>query len=196
MARADYTRQIGLDDPEGVAWFRSKTIKGFRSLSEQLTGLKWIFERAKGRTVLDIGSAEGAIAAELMKRGATSADCVELSESRCVLGRKLHPELRFICRDVQMLDVEHDDLAPQYDMVLLLSILQKIPYPEDLLAYAEKTARHYIAIRIPKPIMDDHRQKHRKIDVVKILKEKGWVHKTKTGPRGEWVALFRRPESP
>lgn len=196
MARFNYTRQIGLDDPEGSGWFKSRQIKGWRSLEEQLKGLKWVLERAPGRTILDIGSAEGVISGELIKRGAVSADCVELSESRCVLGRKLYPKIRFIARDVQMLDVEHDDLADSYDMVLLLSILQKIPYPEDLLEYAQKVARHYIAIRLPKPIMSDHRQKYRKIDVVKILKENGWVHKTKQGPRDEWVGLFRRPDSP
>lgn len=142
-------------------WFRIDGVQeGDRTLGQQLLGLEAAADRMKGRTVLDLGCAEGLIGRHCVDAwgaslvdGVTSVEAQIAEAERQCGGRPMH----FFRADLSTksgTDHLDSELLPAYDVVLMLSILHKVVDPMRLLEWAAKFATETVVIRLPEPIID------------------------------------------
>jgi SAM-dependent methyltransferase len=174
-------------------WFEIPGVQtGDRTLEEQLTGLP-VDELAFG-DILDVGCAEGLISKHLLERGAKSAVCLDNNTNLVEIARRMlrdHDATVIQCdlNDVPALDVRIRGL--RYDVALLLSILQKLEKPADVLHLLLRRLPKIIAIRLPTgPIVVNKFTKQIMCDVREELTD--YTLDERPGPRGEWVGIFRR----
>jgi SAM-dependent methyltransferase len=127
-------------------WFEIPGIqRGDRTLAEQMLGLDFDVSRRK---VLDLGCAEGLIAIEMRKRGATVVHGVEYNEQ--IFKRALalaRGGVEFFRHNLN--DGLPAQLLPQYDVVLMLAILHKLATPDIALRRFVVFARERAVIRLP-----------------------------------------------
>jgi 2-polyprenyl-3-methyl-5-hydroxy-6-metoxy-1,4-benzoquinol methylase len=118
--------RLNKTEPAGKGWYQIPGVQvGDRTLSEQLIGLEPLFELAPGKTILDLGCAEGLISLELMNAGAVLTHGVEAVGSRVD-----HAREHFQSRDAAFYHADLNEfggappvgLLESYDIVLLLSI--------------------------------------------------------------------------
>lgn len=188
-------------DPKGKGWFALEgRQKGDRSLREQLIGLESLYPQVAGRSLLDLGCAEGLIALELLRAGAALAHGIEVVQSRVVMARQLAAEAGFGAR-TRYERGDLDSFATQppawlertYDVVLVLSIAHKMADPAAFLRAAGAHTGDILAVRLPKPVIVDVRSGHKPCDVPALLAEEGFrPPRAAAGPRGEWVGIFER----
>ena len=178
---------------EHRGWFKVPGVQwGDRTLEEQVMGL----DAVKGRSVLDIGCAEGLISRWLCGRGAKHADCVGRIVDELEAGRRLcagYP-IHFHCADLRKMEqVRGLRLRRQYDVVLLLSIVHKMLDPLPLLEWAAGKARHTIAVRVPARTYTDRGNPPQSHDIEAQLAPFGWtVEANPETCRGEWLGIFTR----
>lgn len=179
-------------------WFIVEGIQsGERRLEDQLRGLDLIMHNCHDATVLDLGSAEGLIARHLCHVGAEMADCIERDVARINVGEHLckGSSIRFWQGNVKDFPAMHctdERFLPTYDIVLALSILQKLKRPEILLDYMMTIANEWIALRLPGPVIIDSRSKYRKLNVMEKLHTRFDCRGHMRTFENSWTAIFRR----
>lgn len=174
----------------GKPWFG-----GERTLAQQMVGPDALLPHVKGKTVLDLACAEGAIALEMRKAGAYRVHCIELDPERLAAAA-----VRFRTDNdayFTRMDLNSFASAPsaglRFDIVLALSIAHKLKRPDEFLRAAADRAREFIAIRLPHPIIDDRRSDHRKVDAPALMAECGFdLWHEQRGTFNEWNGIFRR----
>lgn len=180
-------------------WFAIPGVQdGPRTLAEQMTGLDAALAEASGKSVLDLGCAEGLIALEFAKAGAASvfgydynADLIEVARSELAKAGQL--PVRFY--QANMSDMVCGAGGPTWDIVLALAVLHKLLDPAAGVRFCAKLSRSLIVIRLPAGSTGKIRGKHSGVDadVPVILAECGFKRERKeAGPRGEWVQYWRR----
>lgn len=141
---------------EGIAgmrkgWFKIPGVQdGDRTAEEQLLGLAPVMQACRGKSVLDLGSAEGLISAACARAGATRVLAVELLADHVSAARK-------VCRGLQVELVQCELGAyiranpepAQFDVVLALGIAHKLHDPAIVIAFAAKSARELLVFRGP-----------------------------------------------
>ncbi|MGO1079952.1 methyltransferase domain-containing protein [Inquilinus sp. CA228] len=185
-------------DAAGRGWFDAPGVAGDRTLAQQMVGLDHLVQAAPGRTVLDLGCAEGLIGLVLMRAGAVALDGIDLVHNRIVAaGRNAEAagvEARYWCQDLDgFADWAPEDLAPRYDLVLALSIAHKLARPDRFLEAAAARCDGLLAVRLPAPVIQDRRSGFVPVDVPALLDRAGFdLEATPAGSLGEWIGLFRR----
>lgn len=132
-------------------WFAIAGVQdGDRTVEEQMLGLKPALEWAKGKTVLDLGSAEGAISKEFLLAGAVKVTGIELNYDMVRMADRLCMDMnaRFIHASLKEWIDNHPD-PEKFDVVLALSIAHKLHDPADLLNFACKSAKEVVVFRGP-----------------------------------------------
>jgi 2-polyprenyl-3-methyl-5-hydroxy-6-metoxy-1,4-benzoquinol methylase len=126
--------------PPRKGWFKLPGQDGDRSVKGQLVGLARALEACRGKTVLDLGCAEGAIALEFARAGATRILGVEVVAEHLEVARRL-------CAGYPC-EFRHEDLnrtrlaeGEQFDVVLALAIIHKLKHPAERLRYFAALAR-------------------------------------------------------
>lgn len=170
---------------------------GERTLAEQLIGLDAAFAVMAGKTVCDLGCAEGLITLECVKGGAASAfglDCnvdnIAIAEEMAIRAGAVG-RVHFARGDVQ------DWLrgAPaRYDIVLALAILHKLRDPVAATRQVAGIARSLVVIRLPGGSTGTFHAKHNGAfcDVPEVMTSEGWVlNQDVPGPRGERTQYWR-----
>lgn len=142
-------------------WFRIKGVQdGDRTLESQLLGLETVADRFRGKTVLDLGCAEGLIGRHCVDAwGAAAVDgvtCVqyEIDAAEQLCGGRPQYFHRGDLATKQGRTALLQVLDHQYDIVLLLSVLHKAKQPIPLLAWAVRFAGELVVIRLPAPVID------------------------------------------
>jgi hypothetical protein len=205
--------------PKG--WFNIPGVQqGKRNLDRQIAGLEIIRDACVGKSVLDLGCAEGAISLELAKAGARLVHGVELEAQRLQVAEALFGKQcpgvsrQFIEWDLSrfdelFLDATADSRPPQpvlrtrYDVVLCLAIAQKLPNPGRFLRLAATLCSDLFAVRLPFPVIDDPRSFNLPVDVKRMVADEfdliqeteGYPHDvTRSYQPGDeaWLAIFRR----
>jgi SAM-dependent methyltransferase len=131
-------------------WFAIDGVQdGDRTAEEQLLGLAPAIEAAKGKSVLDLGCAEGLIAKAFCQGGARVVG-IELVEDHLKVAREVCKGLAatFIQASLQ----EWIDTHPhpeQFDVVLALGIAHKLHDPATLLNFAARSAKELVVFRGP-----------------------------------------------
>lgn len=184
-------------------WFRINGIQdGDRTLDDQVKGLESLFDRIADKRVLDLGAAEGLIAAECVRRGAREVYAWEGVADAVRIGRELFGPLPIDFRkiDLNATNVVADALAGLqhgYDVVLMLGILHKLQNP---LGLVELVFDHYrpelAVVRTPKRTpgyVSDARTNFRRFDVDEAIRGYGYRHiQTSTGHEAEWCGYYER----
>lgn len=153
---------------------------GHRHLADQLLGLEDALLECKGKTVLDLGCAEGLISHEFARRGAASVHGVEVIEAHMMVAMSLGQGLSctFECANLNKVVV-----APtpprRYDIVLALAVLHKLWDPHKGVEWAARSAGELLLLRTGRryegETMVSKRTTMKRCHVPTILKGHGFV---------------------
>lgn len=186
--------------PPIKSWFPMGRGEHERTLQQQLKGLRPVldeFERARLRgaplTALDIGCAEGLIGMECAKAGAAYVHGVELVPERVRDALRLRGSLP--CA-YEIGNVATYQPTKPYDVLLALSILQKLPNPSaTLYRLVHSFCRRLVVIRLPPgrgPLIVDPRSNNVPHDLDATLRQLGFRLEQETeGHLSEWIGIWR-----
>ena len=180
-------------------WFKVPGIRpeGDRTLDEQMMGLAPGLAECKGKTVLDLGCAEGMISREFALAGAGEVVGIELLDSHLEVARKVCAGLRvhFVCAHLDDYIAAQGKIV-QHDIVLALGIIHKIPDPVVPLRFAARSAKDLLLFRAPANATNGivcSKYFGRPCNVPEIMKEEGFTEERLIpGVRGEAVQYWRR----
>ena len=192
-------------DPNAKGWLMVPGIRpdGDRTLEEQMMGLTPALEECRGKTVLDLGAAEGLIGREFARAGAVSVLGIELLETHLEVARKAcagYPQMRFICSNLLTYILRLAGQKPQqFDLVLCLGVIHKMPDPSIPLRFAAQSARSLLVFRAPAAAIDGvvkSKYSGGKVNVPQVMREEGFVEEALIqGVRGEAAQYWRRARS-
>ena len=137
----------------GKGWMGVPGIRpnGDRTFEQQFRGVGPAVSMAAGKSVLDLGCAEGLIGREFARSGASEVVGIELLEDHLLVAAeacKGIKNIRFIRAHLAEWALSHPD-PEQYDIVLALSIIHKIKDPAAALTWALKSCKETILLRPP-----------------------------------------------
>lgn len=127
-------------------WLKVDGVNGVRSVEEQTEALRTAMDECEGKTILDLGSAEGLIAREFIKAGAKHATCIEALINHVAVGTEY-------CRGypVEFINANIADIASQhvarYDIVLCLGIAHKLKDPGICIRFAADCCNDLLLLR-------------------------------------------------
>jgi SAM-dependent methyltransferase len=174
-------------------WFHTNGRPGDRTLIQQLTGLDDLIERVPGKTVLDVGCAEGLISFQLFDEGAVAVHGLEVVHEHVTVGRKLVGD-RAVTLEVA--DANHYKPVRQYDIVIMLAVLQKLRDPSKSCRTFIAAAREMVVLRLPPataPTVIDARSGRYPHHIGDVMQEEGFtLKKAHPGHLGEWVGYYER----
>lgn len=170
---------------------------GERSLEEQMRGLEKALRMAKGKSVLDLGCAEGLISKEFLKAGAESLTGIEMLFPFAEAARELCADFtnaKFICSNLN--NYIKSPHKGKYDVVLALAIIHKAKNPDDFLNLAIESCNPGGLIVIRYPINQSKgiikaKYGSNTCNVIKTMANNRFVSDGKfAGPRGEVVEYW------
>lgn len=188
---------------QAKGWFAIPGVQeGDRGLEEQMLGITQLLGDARGKSVLDLGCAEGLIAMEFAAAGASpiyGCDCNP---------RPIATALNVAKRRALVIQFEHINLnqpvmarsgvgpLERYDIVLALAILHKLGQPQAAVEWAAGLARELLVTRLPRKSTGIIASKHRPertCDVNATLAAQGLrLVFEMPGAHGELVQHWRR----
>jgi 2-polyprenyl-3-methyl-5-hydroxy-6-metoxy-1,4-benzoquinol methylase len=189
---------------KGKFWFG-----GHRTIEQQMTGLDQLWPRVKGKTVLDLGCAEGAIALRCWQHGAKEVLGLEHRKDAVDEFNRQAAKMGATAIGVEVdLNTWHParfgvNGAPFADVILMLAILHKLRKPADqlmrFLASASPTATVVLRTRRRDwPVLRDERSAWVPQDIRFCMYDHGFnlVHEddgpVDNGEPPEWVGIFER----
>jgi SAM-dependent methyltransferase len=183
---------------ERKGWLKIPGIQdGERSLEEQMLGLQPALDEASGKTILDLGCAEGNIALEFARAGARSVDGYDYNEPFIAIAQQQRDAggfTRVKFRQADLTPMIAGGSIKRFDIVLALAILHKIPDLQAAIKFCAESTRSLLVIRLPHGSVGSLRSKHseQRADLREMLPALGLVRERKEmGPRGEWVQYWR-----
>jgi SAM-dependent methyltransferase len=183
---------------------KGRWFDGDRTLAQQLMGLDRLWRRVPGKTVLDVGCAEGEISLECARRGAVGVLGIEIRADAVAAAdhQRLHALKGGPAESCwfQVEDANTFTPAIKYDVVLLLAILHKLKDPTAAVRRYAEAAREWVVIRLPPenaPNVVDPRSGNvpHYIDVEMIKSGFRRDFLGNIGPFGEWMGYYRRIEA-
>lgn len=174
-----------------LGWFRYKGHPGDRTLEEQMTGLDSLIAEVPGKTVLDIGCAEGLISLALADAGAARVHGIDVIP-RNIRDAKLLRGDRPVTFDIS----DANEYVPEpHDIVLLLAVLHKLRHPASACRRLANAAKSLCVMRIGKAGLHftDVRSNFVPQDIGAVMSELGFTLYLETkGPHGDPTYFFRR----
>ena len=178
-------------------WFSLPGAPGDRTFEQQMMGLGWLAEACRGKSVLDLGCADGLIDLHLLKHGAERVHGIELVGERVQRARKLTKGYRtYFAAD----DLNDPTAVPggMFDVTLALAILHKLQDPSAVARRMAYATRELIVLRLPPATgstIVDRRSGEVPHDIDAVLRKEGFVQEraNNDGPFGEWIGVYRRP---
>jgi 2-polyprenyl-3-methyl-5-hydroxy-6-metoxy-1,4-benzoquinol methylase len=172
-------------------WFHTHDRPGDRSLKTQLIGLAPLFEEIEGKSLLDVGCAEGLISIESMKRGARFVHGVEIVPGHVEVANGFGKEG---CT-FEVADANEYTPTQTFDVLLFLALLHKLKDPSSSAKRIAAWCLGLCVVRLPPsgPVIIDDRSEREPHDIVAALLDSGFVlERTTEGPYHEWMGYFRR----
>jgi hypothetical protein len=168
-----------------AGWFEIPGVQeGQRTLQEQMQGLEPVVMTVKGKSVLDLGCAEGLIMREMSRAGATVVHGIESNASLKLLRGQT----------IGLWNLNEglpNWLESRYHIVLLLAIVHKMHKPVESLKEFAARAKERVVIRLPagsKGIITSKFYPTERCDCNAVMQESGFkLDQVLPGPRGELV---------
>ena len=185
-------------------WFIIPGVQdGDRTIDEQMTAVWPAVGECAGKTVLDLGCAEGLIGREFARAGALSVLGIVSLEDHLAVARQQCAGLPMVFEQAYLLGMARQHLAEpgmqQYDIVLALGIAHKIEYPDVAIRFAALSSSNLVLMRSGRGAVDNVIRykycKRNSCDSHAVMRELGFtLEKTVTGPpeRKEDVEYWRR----
>lgn len=178
-------------------WFAVGNKTGDRTLAQQMEGLDRLFAEVEGKTVLDVGCAEGLIAIELAKSGAEEVDGIEIRQPAIIAAVIAAEAAKVRGWYFRVGDANLFEPARDYDIVIMLAVLHKLKNPTAACARIVAHALDLVVIRLPPehaPTIIDDRSGNEPHHIGTTMEKSGFVleHAACDGPFGEWVGYYRR----
>ncbi|MGA9341936.1 MAG: class I SAM-dependent methyltransferase [Rhodanobacteraceae bacterium] len=158
----DYSRRllqlIAPDDAEHYVHLPEAGLYGKWPAEDRLAGLAPLIENARGKSIIDFGCAEGIVAREFLRHGASLLHGFERDPFRVGVAAALCADFdQAVFREADLSDLpvfraeQADLLRAKYDIVLYLGIHHHIDADarEALLCFAIDRAQDWFAIRTP-----------------------------------------------
>jgi ubiquinone/menaquinone biosynthesis C-methylase UbiE len=173
---------------------------GDRTIEQQMMGLDRLFADVEGKSVLDVGCAEGLIAMECAKSGAAMVRAGEIRKDAVAWARHHREHDKLLKhKDIIFWEQDANVWQPQasYDIVLMLAVLHKLEDPSAACKRFARVARDLVVIRLPPghaPTIIDSRSGNVPHDIDTAVLTSGFYleHAGYNGPFGEWVGYYRR----
>lgn len=131
-------------------WFILPGQDGDRILEDQILALEPALAECAGKTVLDLGCAEGLIGREFARAGAlmvhgidSVAGHIEVAEEQCA-GLPMTFE---VCNLGSVETQPPQNVGDKYDIVLALGVIHKLRFPEQGLRYAASKSSGLLLLR-------------------------------------------------
>lgn len=183
-------------------WFKVPGVRpeGDRTIEEQTEALARGFAEAKGKTVLDLGCAEGAISLEFAKAGATRVVGLEVLEPHLEVARKYcdgWPQVEFVCAHLAEWAASHPK-PERFDIVLALGVIHKLTRMEPALRWAALSCEDLFCFRSGAMGDGDYMVVNKrgsdKINLPEIMRSCGFADEGRamSGPKREIVHYWRR----
>lgn len=179
-------------------WFTIPGVQsGDRSLDEQAKGLQPMLDDVAGRSVLDLGCAEGMISQLVLEHGATRVLGLDYNADFVAQAQRLvtSSNARFARHDLNT-PQPHFYMACQADVVLALAIIHKLKDPAAGLVRWSGLALHRFVIRLPTGSAGEFGSKYEpkaRCDTRVVLPQLGFeLEHDLEGPRGERVQHWLR----
>lgn len=185
-------------------WFKIPGLQdGDRTLESQTAAVRPAIALAAGKTVLDLGCAEGLVGLEFAKAGAKHVHSIDSIAGNIDTARKIcsGQPMSFEVADlnVHIREVFAKGDVSQYDIVLALGVTHKLHNPADGVNFAARSARELVLFRSGTAqvggIITNKWNKKVSCDAHAIMREHGWkLDEEHTGP-GPWhekVEYWRR----
>lgn len=176
-------------DPTNKGWFSLAGQDGIRDFKTAIAGIEFLAHCAKGASVLDLGCAEGLIGGWLLANGACHLSGVDYNITRIRRAKELFP-----CGVFAICDLNEPERLPlmgaTYDIVLCLSVLQKLRNPSRFLTFAASRAERWLAIRVPNRVLIDDRSNRKPLDIGTMLSPAFLLASEYIGP--PWVGVFMK----
>lgn len=178
----------------GKGWFTTPGRPGDRTIEQQRMGLSWLFENCRGRTVLDVGCAEGLLSIELAQLGAAAVHGVEIVPGHVDVGNRLRGPLPVT---FEVADANVWRPKRQYDIVVALALLHKLRNPTAAASALAAAAREAVVLRLPPahaPSIVDERSANNPHHVGDVMLSAGFdlLSESNDGAFGEWVGVYLR----
>lgn len=180
-------------------WFKMPGRPGERSIDEQLTGLHEALAECRGKSVLDLGCAEGLISLSFAQAGAAKITGIEREAKHIEVAQHLRfpdgCEVKF--KRMNLKRVTSADAVP-HDIVLALCVIHKLDFPERGLRFAAQCARNLLCLRSGRGSTDGiiyGKYSRQPCDSTAVMREEGfWLEKIVDGAEGrdEPVEYWRR----
>lgn len=166
-------------------------IKGSRNLEHRTQGLSPLLDHINGKTILDLGSAEGLISHWLMKNGASHACCIERKHQSVEVSHELFKGMSYEMIDADLGNFENIDIK-DHDIVLALGIIQKLSRKKEFIQYFSNKAKEFFVIRIPSEYITI-KEVQKILPKFKLYSSLTEEDQIKAGERPNgWVAIFKR----
>lgn len=177
-------------------WFNTPGRPGGRTFDQQLLGLDQLFAECPGKTVLDVGAAEGLISIELARRGALAVHGLEVVANHVKVGRTLVGDL-----PVTLEEADANTWQPrrQYDIVIALALLHKLKDPSGAAHRLANACKDLMVLRLPPATghtVIDGRSGCKPHYIDRTMVNAGFEieHTSYDGPFGEFVSYWRRKQ--
>lgn len=174
-------------------WFDTLNRPGDRTLKQQLLGLDDLIERVHGKTVLDVGCAEGLISMQLFDEGAVAVHGLEIVPEHVIVANRLRGD-----RACTFEVADANDYMPRrdYDIVIMLALLHKLRNPSAACARFIQHARESVVLRLPPataPTVIDARSGDVPHHIGKVMTDNGFMLKgAARGSFEEWIGYYER----
>lgn len=181
-------------------WFAIPGVQlGDRTAEEQQLGLERAFQRMPGKSVLDLGCAEGVIAQACLRHGARRVIGMDNNAEFIRTARELlagDSRAELIEADLNAGPDDEDRAIHRADVVLALAIFHKLKDPAVLVPEWADLARELLVVRLPIGSTGAFPSKYRPekaCNLLQILPRHGFtLGGAEKGPRGEWVQYWDR----
>lgn len=182
------------------AWFTIPGVQtGDRTIAQQLKGLQPLLDEVRGKSVLDLGCAEGMITRACVDAGAArvtgldnNGDFIAAAMGNARFG------ISFAMADMNLPPQAAglDEDAIRADVVLMLGVLHKLRLPLLSLQYWAPLAAGLLVIRLPASMPGfvlSPRSGNVRHDVTACLSDLGFsLDRVEKGHEDEWVGYFCR----
>jgi len=173
---AELLKLMEPDDRVHYTWAPELGLFGKWPIEQRLRGLEPVIDQCAGKSVLDLGSAEGVIARRLLERGVACVHGFDRDAARVSKAVELcrgFPAASFWPADIGVWSTFQEQhaahLRPAYDLVLYLGIHHHLPRDTRAasLAGAARLASAQLVVRAPEGVFRDG-------DIVRALRAQGF----------------------